>query len=104
VDAEALVRRALLDVVEQHQLVIRRLRRDVQILDCRPHTGNGKNLMYQITPNNNTNNSQMAGLLTFRNVLLERGELVEVRGEETEASNLVDDVPGGRKRIRVVTI
>jgi hypothetical protein len=37
VDAEALVRRALLDVVEQHQLVIRRLRRDVQILDCRPH-------------------------------------------------------------------
>ena len=44
----------------------------------------------------------MAGLLTFGNVLLERGELVEVRGEETEASNLVDDVPGGRKRIRAM--
>jgi hypothetical protein len=35
-------------------------------------------------------------------VLLERGELVEVRGEETEATNLVDDVPGGRKRIRAM--
>jgi len=63
------------------------------------HTGSGK------LPYNTIKHYYilMAGLLTFGNVLLERGELVEVRGEETEATDLVDDVPGGRKRIRAMT-